>query len=204
MVDPVVVCPPPINDKFLGLTSTAWTAIGLFVSALSVIALVIYNWIYLRLARNQTNAAMTQARVALSTLDSLQRQLSDQQEFERHSALAVLQETNTQVIFWREHANTEWRPETNPVQLLPDDWSVLAIYTSRRVPNLVSKLRLAGHNLREAENLLNRIVQTPVRDRGGNCSITQILDSLNQQLDQIKVALDTLEKSFPKAIVIPG
>ena len=197
MVDPVVVCQIPAADTFLGLTATGWTAVGSFIGAFSVLALVAYNWKYLRLARDQTSAAMTQANVATTTLRSLQKQLLDQQEFERHSALTVLQETFTQVVFWRGHASMEQRPETNPVQLLPDNWSVLAIYVARHVPNLVGKLRVAGHDLREAENLLNRVLQTPLRDRS---SLTVIFESLNQRLDQIRGALETIERTFPKAV----
>jgi hypothetical protein len=201
MVDPVAAPPVASNETFWRLTSTAWTAIGSCVGGASVIALVVYNWIYLRLARNQTQAAITQANVATTTLKNLQTQLADQQEFERHAALTVLQETFTQVVFWRGHASMEQRSATNPVQLLPADWSVLAIYVSRRVPNLIGKLRVAGHDLREAENLLNRILQTLLNHRSPNSSYTVILDSLTQRLDQVKDTLQTLEQTFPEAQV---
>ncbi len=46
MVDPVVVCSAPAPDLFLHQTSAAWTAVGSIVSALSVIALAIFNVIY--------------------------------------------------------------------------------------------------------------------------------------------------------------
>jgi hypothetical protein len=204
MVDPVLVLPPPAADTFLHLTSTGWTAVGSLIGAVSVLALVAYNWKYLRLARDQTNAAITQANVATTTLQNLQKQLADQQEFERHAALTVLQETLTQVVFWRGHASMEQRSEANSVQLLPDNWSVLAIYVSRRVPNLVGKLRVAGHDLREAENLLSRVLQTSLTHRSPNSSFAVILDSLNQRLDQIKEALQTLEQTFPKTPLIPS
>jgi len=199
MVDPVLVFPPPAVDTFLRLTSTGWTAVGSLIGAVSVLALVAYNWKYLRLARDQTNAAITQANVSTTTLQNLQKQLADQQEFERHAALTVLQETFTHVVFWRGHASMEQRSEANSVQLLPDNWSVLAIFVSRRVPNLVGKLRVAGHDLREAENLLNRVLQTSLTHRSPNSSFAVILDSLNQRLDQIKEVLQTLEQTFPTA-----
>jgi hypothetical protein len=38
MVDPVVVCAPPVSDTYLHLTGVAWTAVSSFVSGASVIA----------------------------------------------------------------------------------------------------------------------------------------------------------------------
>jgi hypothetical protein len=160
--------------------------------------LVFYNWRYLKLARDQTTAALAQAALARATLENLQAQIMDQQELERHSALVVLQSTSTQVVFWRGHAAMEVRPKTDPVQLLPDDWSVLAIYVARRVPSLVGRIRVASHDLREAENLLNRVIQGDLRGRAGNSSTKVILNSLYQRLDQIKAAFDELESVFMK------
>jgi hypothetical protein len=64
MADPIIVCQAPAADTFLSLTATGWTAVGSFIGAVSVLALVAYNWKYLRLARDQANAAVTQANVA--------------------------------------------------------------------------------------------------------------------------------------------
>jgi hypothetical protein len=40
-------------ETFLHFTGTGWTAIGSIISALSILALSIFNWLYLRETRAQ-------------------------------------------------------------------------------------------------------------------------------------------------------
>jgi hypothetical protein len=44
-------------DRFFHLTATGWTAVGSIAAALSIITLVAFNWLYLRLTRKQADAA---------------------------------------------------------------------------------------------------------------------------------------------------
>jgi hypothetical protein len=192
MVDPAPI--PP--DKFWNLTATAWTAISSLIATASVIALIVFNWRFLRSAHEQGEAAKEQAAVAKTSLETLQKQIFDDQQLERHAALVILRETSTQIEFWRGHSKMETRPETERVYLLPDDWNVLASYVSRRIPGLVGKTRVAAWDLREAELLLNRVLHTPLNIRNGNNSTQIIMDSLIQRLGQIKVTFDLLENEF--------
>ena len=192
MVDPAPV--PP--DQFLNLTATAWSAISSLIAAASVIVLSIFNWRFLRSAHEQGEAAKEQAATAKASLDTLQMQIIEEKEFQRHAALVVLQEASTQIEFWRGHSRMETRTEANRVYLLPDDWNVLASYVSRHIPGLVGRTKVASWDLREAESHLNHILQTPLGVRNGNGSVHVLLDSLIERLGQAKATLDLLEKEL--------
>lgn len=192
MLDPAPV--PP--DTFWNLTATAWTAISSFVAAGSVIVLIVFNWKFLRAAHEQGEAAKEQAAIAKASLETLQKQIFDEQQLQRHAALVILREAPTLIEFWREHLKVETKTEENRVYLLPDDWNVLASYVSRHIPGLAGKTRTAAWDLREAENLLNIILQTPLETRNGNSSVHILMESLIERLGQIKATFDLLEKKF--------
>lgn len=64
----VVQINPAPPDVFLGLTGTAWTAIGSIVGASSLLFLAIFNVVYLRKVYEQSEAAIKQADIAQRTL----------------------------------------------------------------------------------------------------------------------------------------
>jgi hypothetical protein len=192
MFDPTQSLP----DKFWNLTGTAWTAISSLVAAASVLVLIVFNWRFLRSAHEQGEAAKEQAAIARMSLETLRKQIIEEHEFQRHAALVVLREISTQIEFWSGHSKMETRSEANRVYLFPDDWNVLASYVSRHIPGLVGKTRVASWDLREAENHLNNILQTPLGTRSGNSSVQILLDSLAQRLSQAKATFDLIEKEL--------
>src|ERR1035438_1501549 len=119
MLDPTPI--PP--DKFWNLTGTAWTAISSLVAAASVLVLIAFNWRFLRSAHEQGNAAREQAEIAKTSLETLQKQILEEQQLQRHAALAVIQNISTQIEFWRGHSKMEFRSTENRVCLLPEDWN---------------------------------------------------------------------------------
>jgi hypothetical protein len=71
------------TDKFLHFTATGWTAFGSIVSAISILALSIFNWLYLIAARRaaiaaekSATAAEQQATAAQTSLELLRDQLA--------------------------------------------------------------------------------------------------------------------------------
>jgi hypothetical protein len=201
MFDPVVVCPTPAPDLFLHLTGAAWTAIGSIVSAASVIALVAYNWKYLRIAREQTLAATTQANVALSTLDSLQRQLLDQEKMERHSVLNIIQHAYANLSLWRDNMKISTAPEQYSIQLLPDTWNLVLIYASRHHPNLSETLSRATQEIRRTQIFLNEVMQTEHRSRGLNSSLKIRVDQIITHLEKWMITLKEIEQIISSSLI---
>jgi hypothetical protein len=192
MIDPTPIHP----DTFWKLTGTAWTAISSLIAAFSVIALIVFNWRFLRSAHEQGEAAKVQAGIASLSLQALQGQILEEQQIQRHAALAVIQHILTQIDFWRDHSKIEIRFTENRVYLLPDDWNVLVSYVSRHISDSVGKTKGVSSDLREAENHLNHILQTPFNQRSPNSSFQVIMQDFLKRLDQVKAKLEILERDL--------
>ncbi len=60
------------ESTFVHLTSTAWTAVASIISAVSLVALTVFNVLYLKAARTQATAASDQAAAANKALTEAQ------------------------------------------------------------------------------------------------------------------------------------
>ena len=67
--DPIQVTVSSAPDKFWGLTSTAWTAFASLIAVTTTLVLLIFNWRYLRLVHQQSDAAMKQVELTTESLD---------------------------------------------------------------------------------------------------------------------------------------
>jgi hypothetical protein len=61
---------------FFFFTATGWTAIGSIIGAVSILALSVFNWFYLRAAFRAADAAEEQAAAAQNTLVLVREQLA--------------------------------------------------------------------------------------------------------------------------------
>jgi hypothetical protein len=61
-------------ETFLHLTTTGWTAIGSIVGALSIVALAIFNLLYLRTASAAARAASEQAKAGIDAAEAARKQ----------------------------------------------------------------------------------------------------------------------------------
>lgn len=199
LTDPiqVTVFTPP--DKFLHLTSTAWAAIASFVAAGTTLALVIFNVIYLRLVHKQSDAASTQVEltrdslaVATGSLNALKKQMTDQEERERHTVIALLGQVVDELAMWTRRAGSEFRSPDSRIALIPESWELVISYLSRRAPELALRAYQAARDLRELQLDLNRYVQIETGRRGGNSSIQQIYESLQKKFENCFVQFNAL------------
>jgi membrane protein implicated in regulation of membrane protease activity len=187
---------PAVADKVFGLTSTEWTALGTIFSAISVLALVIFNAIYLRRVHQQSDAAIEQAKLARESLETLQVQIKAQSDTELHTAYAILHQTAWDVSHWRQAVQREIRAVNERVELVPDDWKVLVSYVSRHKSYLRPKIGELSMKLRQAESTLNSLLKSPLADRNGNTSTQQIMKSLMKSLGECDVILIDVRESF--------
>jgi hypothetical protein len=190
----------PIPDTFLHLTSTAWTAIGSIVGAVSVIALVVFNWRYLHWTHKLSDLAAEQATIARNSLQKLEEQINADLALQRHAAVAVLREAMTGVMFWAAHYRTEVRSEQNPIQLIPDDWNILVAYISRHLPDSSSSVTRASTGLRNVEGELNRLSTIPMTQRSPNSSLHVRYNGLATNLDNVGKLLNDINADFAKKV----
>jgi hypothetical protein len=187
--DPIQVSISTPPDKFWGLTSTAWAAISSLVSAATTFGLLIFNWRYLRFVHQQSDAAkkqveLTSESLALTTrnLEALKKQMVDQEERERHTAIAILGETVDKLVLWGNRSRMEHRTPDSRIEILPENWGIVISFLSRRAPELALKAYQASRELREAEVDLNRYVQTDTGSRGNNSSLGQLYDNMHSKI----------------------
>lgn len=64
------------EPTFYSITATGWTAIGSIIGAISILALSVFNWLYLCAAFRATDAAEKQATAAQNTLALVREQLA--------------------------------------------------------------------------------------------------------------------------------
>jgi hypothetical protein len=195
----VVVSTPP--DRFLGWTGTAWTAISSCISAISVIALVVFNWRYLHWTRKMSEAAATQAATAQTNLQKLEQQINANLDAERHAALAVLRQAQNRVSVSAVNFRHEYRSEQNPFKLIPDDRNVLVAYVSRHLPDAsacVTSASIAFHN---CEGELNRLMMIPTTQRGPNSSLQVRYNSLATNLDNLRKTINDINDAFMKKVI---
>lgn len=188
-------------DTFWGLTGTGWAAIGSIVSAASVVALVILNWRFVYLAREQAEASIEQATMARNTLETLKEQISSDLALQRHTAIAVLREVMSQVMFWGAHFRTEVRSEQNPIQLVPDDWNTLVAYVSRYFPDSSSDITAASMGLRNVEVELNRLTTVPLHQRAPNISLQVRQNGLGTNLGNVGKLLKEISDALTKQVI---
>ncbi|HEV2277742.1 MAG TPA: hypothetical protein VGS02_06190 [Acidobacteriaceae bacterium] len=197
MIDPVAA---PV-DRFWHLTSTAWSAVSSLVAAVSVIALVAFNWRYLHWTRKLSDSAAEQASIARESLRKLEEQISSDLLMQHHAALAVLREVANRVVFWAAHFRTEVRSEQDPIRLIPDDWNVLVRYVSRHFPDSASKITATSSGLHNVEVELNRLVRVSENQRGPNSSLKVRYDSLATNLDSMRKLLNEIDAAVTKHVI---
>lgn len=192
MIDPA----PLPNDRFWHLTSTAWTAIGSFVSAVSVFVLVAFNWRYLYWTHKLSDSATEQAAIARDSLKKLEEQIGSDLAMQRHAAIAVLRDVQSRVTFWIAHFRTEFRLGENSIQLIPDDWNLLFAFISRHLPASASNIAALSTGLRNVEGELNRLSTVSLANRGPNTSLHVRYDSLGKNLDNMLKRLKDIDDAF--------
>ena len=185
-------------DTFLRLTGTAWTALGSIISALSVIALVVFNFIYLRRVHAQTDASIEQARTARATLESLQLQIAQQQKTEYFHAYSILARCAMELIQIHDRLMTEHRSGDEQIELIPNDWNFAVTYVSREFPLLHGEILNAGSNLNRLERDVNRCVRVPFGQRGPNTSIMQIIGNTRVGLHKLSHQINTIMSAISK------
>jgi hypothetical protein len=187
-----------VPDHFLHLTATAWTAISSIVGALSVIALIAFNWRYLHWTHKLSDSAREQAAIAKDSLKRLEEQISSNLAAERHTAIAVLREAQNLVVISAGNFRTEVRSEQNPIHLIPDDWNVLVRYVSHHLPDASSAVSAASIGLHNVEAEFNRLTIVPLPQRGPNSSLRVRFDGLATNLDNIRKLLNDINDAFMK------
>ena len=190
--DPIQVTVSTPPDKFWGVTSTAWAAISSLIAAATTFGLLVFNWRYLRFVHQQSEAAMKQVELTRDSLDALKKQMADQEERERHTAIAILGETLEQLVLWGDRSRMEHRTPDSRIDILPENWGTVISFLSRRAPELALKAYQAGRQLRQAEVDLNRFVQSDTGSRGSNSSLTQLYDNMHSKLQQGSETVNTL------------
>jgi len=197
--NPIQVTISTPHDKFWALTSTAWAAISSLVAAATTFGLLVFNWRYLRFVHQQSDAAkkqveLTSESLALTTrnLEALKKQMADQEEREKHTAIAILGETLDELVLWGDRSRMEHRTPDSRIDILPENWGIVISFLSRRAPELALKAYQAGRELREAEVDLNRYVQADTGSRGSTSSLTQLYDRMHSKLQQGFEMVNTL------------
>jgi hypothetical protein len=186
---------PP--DRFLHLTATAWTAISSFVSAASVIALIAFNWRYLRWTHKLSDSSMEQVAVAKESLKRLEEQVGADLLSQRHAAIEVLRETLNRVAFWTSNFRTDVRSEQMPqIHLRPDNWNLLVTYASRHLPDSSHNVHAASQGLHNVEVELNRLLIVPLQNRGLNSSLQIRFNGLQTNMDNMRNTLTGINSAF--------
>lgn len=190
---------PSSADRFLHLTSTAWTAISSFVAAASVIVLVAFNWRYLHWTHKLSDSAAEQAAIARNSLNKLEEQISSDRAAQRHAAMAVLREAMNLVTISAANFRTEYRSEQNPLRLIPDDWNVLVAYVSRHLPDASSSVVAVSAGLHNVEGELNRLLPVPLNARTSGLGVRY--DGLGTNLDRIRQQLNDINAAFVREVI---
>lgn len=199
LTDPIQITLSTPPDRFLHLTSTAWTAIASIVAAITTLVLLIFNWRYLRLVHEQSDTAkkqieLTRDSLALATesLDALKKQRADEEERERHTAIAIIGEALNDLVLWNGRSRMEKRTTDSRINLLPENWGLAIAYLSRRAMPLAHKAHQAGRDLRNIEVDLNRFVQSDPGSRGNTPALVQLYDDMNGRMQTAFLAVDSL------------
>jgi len=115
--------------------------------------------------------------------------------------MTVLREAINNVHFWAVHFRTETSSESDPIQLIPEDWNSLVSYVSRQLPDSAPLAAKASQGLRNVEGTLNRLVRTPYNQRGPNSSLGAGFDSLATNLDNVRKLLDETNAVLSKDVI---
>jgi hypothetical protein len=183
-------------DRFLHLSATAWNAISSMVGAMSVLALIVFNWRYLHWTHKLSDSAVEQATIARESLKKLEEQINSDLTKQRHAALAILQEAQNCVLYWTSSFRTEVRSEQQPIHLRPDNWNLLVTYVSHHLAASSSTVTAASQGLHNVEVELNRLVTVPMSSRGPNSSLQVRFNSLQTNLDNIRKQLNEINAAF--------
>jgi hypothetical protein len=190
-------------ETFLHLTTTGWTAIGSIVGALSIVALAIFNLLYLRTASaaaraaseqakagiDAAEAARKQAEAAQETLRELQYQFRLQQIGQREAALSTLLEVGRNALSWREALHTE-RSLNDKAALMPANWPAVMDFVAQQVPAVLTEMIAVDRDISETERLLNEVVHVPLSMRSGQLTGHKI----SPLRDKLKKVADDAEK----------
>jgi hypothetical protein len=165
---------PP--ETFLHLTTTGWTAIGSMVSAVSIVVLAIFNFLYLKAARRQAGAAE-------QTLRELQYQFTLQQIGQKETALATVLEVARNALSWRESLHTE-RSLNDRAVLMPPNWPSVMAFVGQQIPAVITEMTMVDREMSETERLLNEVVHMPLSMRSGQL-IGQKISPLRGKLREL-------------------
>jgi hypothetical protein len=191
ITDPIQVTVLAPTDQFLGLTSTAWTAIGSIVSAGSVIAFLIFNSRFLHFAREQADASIDQAKFAKASLETLQSQILTQQKTEHLAAYAVLARCAVELVQWRDRLTIETRIGGDEnVKLIPEDWNSAVTYVSREFPDLHAKMLNIGSRILKLQSQVNGFVRTNQMARSRESSLAQMIQQAKTELDKLSFEIN--------------
>jgi len=186
MNSPAGLTPIP-SEAFLHFTTTGWTAIGSIVSAVSIVVLAIFNFLYLKAARKQ-------AGVAEQTLRELQYQFTLQQIGQKETALATILEVARNALSWRESLHTE-RSLNDRAALMPTNWPSVMAFVGQQIPAVITEMTTVDREISETERMLNEVVHVPLSMRPGQLTgqkISPLRDKLKKLGDDAQKIAETL------------
>ena len=168
------------TEQFLRFTATGWTAIGSIVGAVSIVALAIFNVLYLKAARAASGAATAQAEAGQSaalaaskqaeaaekTLSELRLQFTMQEIAQKEIALSTLNEVARNARSWRESLHTE-RSINDKANLMPSNWSQVMVFVAQQVPSVMTEMIEVEKQVSETERQLNDVIHVPLSMRSG-------------------------------------
>ena len=96
-------------------TPEGWTAAGTIANAAIVAVLALINFLYLRSARRQADAAIAQAQqsqrqadAAMESLRVLKNQLDQREKRDIRRAITILRNITNDVNFWKQFFPDKW------------------------------------------------------------------------------------------------
>lgn len=167
-----------MNETFLHLTATGWTAVGSIVGALSVIALSFFNAFALRAANRSARETANQAAIAKQTLDALQTQIREQGVTQRETAIQALENIARDCQSWKGQLSSR-NPGT--VNLFPREWASMMTFVATRLPSILGNMRELERRVTAVQLQLNNYVR---RDWTSRLQITAESEELSNTLDK--------------------
>ncbi|HEY4050051.1 MAG TPA: hypothetical protein VGM27_24580 [Acidobacteriaceae bacterium] len=187
------------DHTVLGLNISDWVAI---VNAVTVLILVFVNIYYLKIARDQAEAARAQAKesqrqadVAMENLKLAKAQAEQQAAQELTTTIAILRGLVVDVSFWLPIVKEKGKTAPSTVRLVPDDWP-LVVFHAGRVSAEFREKALAVHSmLANANYHITRFLAShePSLLEPAYANLVNVGDKLHEVI----AALENFEKSAP-------
>jgi hypothetical protein len=159
---------------------------------------VVFNWRFIRFAREQADASIEQARIAKESLEKLSEQINSNRSAQRHAAMAVLREVMNRIGVSAVNFRTDLRSEQNPFRLIPDDWNILVAYVSRHLPQSSPSVSAVSIGLHNVEGELNRLTIIPLDQRRPNSSLQVRYNGLATNLDNVRKLINDINAALVK------